>query len=53
LLTLDRLTGEVAVSAQTVADDQQPLNGSELKPVADERYTYQPNPIWGNKTQRR
>lgn len=42
--------GEVDVSAQTLADDQEPLNGSELKPVD---YTYQPNPIFGNKGQRR
>lgn len=44
--------GEIGVSEQVIADDQQPLNGNELKPVSDGQY-YQPNPIFGNKHSRR
>ena len=41
--------GEITVSDDTVADDQKPLNGNELKPVSDGRYYYQPNPLWGSR----
>lgn len=45
--------GEIGVSAQTISDDQQPLNGNELKPL-DDRYYYQPNPFdSGSKAFRR
>lgn len=42
-------TGEIGVSAEQLSDDQQPLNGSELKPL-DSRYYYQPNPFAGGTT---
>lgn len=46
---LEIFRGEIGVSAEQVSDDQQPLNGSELKPI-DNRYHYQPNPFAGGTT---
>ncbi|KAK3710758.1 hypothetical protein LTR37_010177 [Vermiconidia calcicola] len=45
---LEIFRGEIGVSQETVSEDSQPLNGSELKPMRDDRYSYQPNPIFGS-----
>lgn len=45
---LEIFRGEIGVSAEQAQDDQEPLNGSELKPI-DNRYYYQPNPFTGAK----